>query len=142
MSDPSLRTRWRTPAWLWIPVALQMGLIFIASSIPDLQGLPGGMSDKSGHGLGYAILGGVLLRALAGGRLRGITWGRAATAILLATLYGASDELHQAFVPGRSPDIFDVVADCLGAAAAAAAGGAVRWWGILGLPPFRGGPQS
>ncbi len=142
MSEPSLRGRLRTPAWLWGPVALQMALIFAASSIPDLQGLPGGMSDKSGHGLGYALLGAVLLRALAGGRIVGITWGRAAAAIALATLYGASDEIHQAFVPGRSPDAFDVLADCLGAVAAVAAGGLARWWGILKFPSLRGGPQS
>ena len=38
-----------------------------------------------------------------------------AMAVLLATLYGAFDEVHQAFTPDRSPDVRDVVADCLGA---------------------------
>ena len=42
-------------------------------------------------------------------------------AVLLATLYGAFDEVHQAFTPGRSPDVRDVVADCLGAALGVAA---------------------
>jgi hypothetical protein len=126
------RHRWlRTPVLLWGPVVLQMIVIFIASSIPYLGALPGGMSDKSGHGIGYGILGAVLLRALAGGRLRGVTWGKAAAALLLATLYGVSDEFHQSFVPGRSPDPYDVLADSIGAAAVIAAAGSARAWGIL-----------
>jgi VanZ family protein len=113
-----------------------MVLIFIASSIPELGALPGGMSDKSGHGIGYGILGAVLVRALAGGRLNGITWRRAALAILLATLYGVTDEFHQSFVPGRSPDRFDVLADCLGAAVTVVViAGAARAWGILKFSP-------
>lgn len=125
----------RSPFWLWAPVALQMAVIFGASSIPDLGALPGGMSDKSGHSIGYALLAALLLRALARGRLSGVTWRAALAAVVLATLYGASDEFHQLFVPGRSSDRYDVLADGLGATAAAAAGwaaGAVRRWGILG----------
>ena len=34
---------------------------------------------------------------------------------LIATLYGISDEMHQSFTPGRSPDAFDVIADAVGA---------------------------
>ena len=129
-SRVDLRSRW----WLWGPVALQMALIFAASSIPNLHSLPGGMSDKSGHSIGYAILGGVLLRAFAGGRLRGITWTRGLLAIALATLYGVTDEAHQLFVPGRSADRYDVIADCVGAAIGVGLGWlavAVRRWGIL-----------
>jgi VanZ family protein len=111
-----------------------MALIFAASSIPNLQRLPGGMSDKSGHSIGYAMLAGLLLRAFAGGRLRGVTWARGFLAILLATLYGVTDEFHQLFVPGRSADRYDVLADCLGASLGVALGwlaSAVRRWGIL-----------
>jgi VanZ family protein len=120
--------------FLWGPVVLQMTLIFIASSISEVPPLPGGMSDKSAHSIGYALLGGLLLRALAGGRLSGVTWGRAAAAVVLATLYGVSDEFHQWFVPGRTADPFDVLADARGALLAALAIGAAavaRAWGIL-----------
>jgi len=124
----------RARLWHWAPVVLQMAIIFAASSIPDLGPLPGGVSDSSGHSIGYALLGALLLRALARGRLSGVTWRRAAAAILLASLYGVTDEWHQSFVPGRFPDPFDVVADCLGATLAVMAcvvAARARAWGIL-----------
>jgi VanZ family protein len=113
-----------------------MAIIFAASSIPALGALPGGISDKFAHGVGYGLLGAVLIRALAGSRLKGVTWSRAGLAVLLATLYGVSDEFHQSFVPGRSPDRLDVLADCIGAALAVVViAGAARAWGILKFSP-------
>jgi hypothetical protein len=129
-SRVDLRSRW----WLWGPVLLQMALIFGASSIPNLRNLPGGISDKSGHSIGYAMLSGVLLRAFAGGRLRGVTWKVGLLAIVLATFYGVTDEFHQLFVPGRSADRYDVLADCVGATIGVAIGwlaSAAHRWGIL-----------
>jgi VanZ family protein len=38
-----------------------------------------------------------------------------AVAMLLTVLYGATDEFHQAFVPGRYATIGDVLADSIGA---------------------------
>lgn len=35
--------------------------------------------------------------------------------ILISALFGASDEIHQYFVPGRTCDIFDFIADVTGA---------------------------
>jgi VanZ family protein len=35
--------------------------------------------------------------------------------ILLSALFAVSDEIHQSFVPGRDADLFDVLADLLGA---------------------------
>ena len=36
-------------------------------------------------------------------------------AIAAASLFGASDEWHQSFTPGRQADVFDWLADTLGA---------------------------
>lgn len=114
--------RWLTRLWLWGPVILQMGVIFTASSVPDLRGLPGGMPDWLGHGVGYALLGALALRAFAGGRWAGVTARAALAAALLAAGYGITDELHQLRVPGRTADVRDVAADAAGASLAVATG--------------------
>ncbi|MCH8087626.1 MAG: VanZ family protein [Chloroflexi bacterium] len=41
--------------------------------------------------------------------------------LLLAVGYGLLDELHQSYVPGRDPSLYDVLADVLGAALALSA---------------------
>jgi VanZ family protein len=110
-----------------------MAAIFIASSI-TIGTLPGGVSDKSWHSLAYALLGVLMLYPLAEGSLAGVTWRRAILAVVLAAAYGVSDEIHQSFVPGRSPEVLDVVADAAGATggvALCALAAAARAWGIL-----------
>jgi hypothetical protein len=107
----------KRPLFLWGPVVLQMALIFAASSIPDVKTIPGGVSDKTAHFWVYGILGLVLFRALAGGTRSGLTFGRALLTIVLACIYGVSDEFHQSFVPGRTADVFDALADTVGATA-------------------------
>jgi uncharacterized protein (TIGR03382 family) len=106
--------------WVWGPVAVQAVAIFYLSSLPDPGPIPGGVNDKTGHFLGYGILAAALLRAFAGARLDGMSWRLAPRTILLSSLYGASDEFHQSFVPGRSPDPADWLADTVGATGAVA----------------------
>lgn len=49
--------------------------------------------------------------------------------VVLVGLYGVSDEIHQVFVPLRSPDVGDAWADLLGAACGAPLGRlAVIYW--------------
>ena len=45
--------------------------------------------------------------------------------IVLSSLYGVSDEIHQRFTPGRDSDPLDVVADTLGGTV-----GAMSWLGL------------
>ena len=40
---------------------------------------------------------------------------RVLAGLLVCLLYAASDEIHQAFVPGRGPSVFDVLLDFCGA---------------------------
>jgi hypothetical protein len=111
---------------LWGPVVLHMALIFTASASSD-PGLPSAVSDKTAHFAAYGVLSALFLRALARGALAGVTWRRAAVAVLLSVLYGVTDEVHQSFVPDRSPDGLDVVADSVGACAGAVALLLIKW---------------
>jgi len=71
------------------------------------------MSDKLAHGLEYGILGILLFRAFqhTNHRMDSIS-----LAIICAVAFGLSDELHQWFVPHRQADIWDLLADTIGAA--------------------------
>ena len=95
-----------------------MATIFGASSIPDLGELPGGVSPDFGHFVGYAILGALLARAFADGRFEGLTNRASVFAWLASAFYGATDEFHQSFVHGRTPDVNDWFVDIAGAAVA------------------------
>lgn len=53
----------------------------------------------------YGVLAALLLRATR----------KAPLSLLIAGLYGVSDEVHQYFVPGRSASAYDALADVLGA---------------------------
>jgi VanZ family protein len=115
-----------------------MAFIFVLSSISSPPELPGRNLDKVVHAFMYAVLGALLVRALAGGWDRPVTLRMALVAVLLATLYGLTDEIHQAFVPARQSDPIDLVADGLGAAVAAAA----MYAGIIRGRHGPGGPDG
>jgi VanZ family protein len=96
-----------------------MVAIFFASSLSDPGLPPGGLSDKGAHVAAYAALGAALIRALASGQARLMTVMRVLIAAGLATAYGMTDELHQRFVPDRTPELLDLVADAAGGLAGA-----------------------
>lgn len=104
---------------LWGPVVGLMLAIFVLSSQSSLPQPPGSISDKVAHALAYGVLGALWYRALAGGRASGLTLRRGLIAVLGATAYGVTDELHQSFVPGRTMELADLRADALGALTAA-----------------------
>src|SRR5688572_2971072 len=96
-----------------------MAAIFGMSSVSDTPGLPGGPSDKLIHAAVYAGLAVLLVRALAGGWRQPVGVPTALLAAAVAVVYGITDEVHQYFVPLRTMDAADIVADAAGAAAAA-----------------------
>jgi VanZ family protein len=69
---------------------------------------------KIGHFAEYLVLGLLLLRALRADAPWSARYALLATA--LATLYAASDEIHQCFVAGRVAAVGDVLIDTAGAA--------------------------
>jgi VanZ family protein len=97
-----------------------MAMIFALSSMADPPDLPSLVGDKVGHAVLYFGLGALFARAIAGGWFQPLTVRAAAAAVLLSTLYGVSDEMHQLLVPPRSVEMGDVLADAVGSAAAAA----------------------
>jgi VanZ family protein len=96
-----------------------MVAIFHFSSEPDpLPQLTQTVWDKLLHVVEFAGLAWLLCRALRG---EGVAWTAATLLALGATsIYAASDEWHQAFVPLRNSDVLDWVADTIGAAVGAA----------------------
>jgi len=100
---------------LWLPPLLYMAAIFFLSSESDpAPQVTARVWDKALHCVEYGGLALLLCRALLG---EGIGWAAALVVALVATsAYGASDEWHQSFTPGRSSDVRDWMADSLGAA--------------------------
>jgi VanZ family protein len=113
---------------LWLPVLAVAGLIFILSSFEQLPSPPSGITDKHEHFTIYFLLGLTLVRAFAGGRLSNITWLVALVSALIVVAYGASDEFHQSFVPGRDSSVDDLMADAIGGATA---GAVLLAWAII-----------
>jgi VanZ family protein len=108
--------------WLAVlPPLVYAAVIFaLSSQSRPLPFLPDELMlhDKLLHALEYSVLGALLVVPL---QLAGFG-PRAAfvVAVLLGSLYGATDEIHQSFVPGRDAAVLDWVADTLGVALGAA----------------------
>ncbi len=68
--------------------------------------------SSAGHFCEYAVFGILLANALRCHVPMPRAW---LAAVALASLYGITDEFHQAFVPTRTPDVFDWVVDTLAA---------------------------
>lgn len=112
---------------MWGPaLACALG-IFALSAIPQMPAPPLGLSDKDAHFGLYTGFAATLAWGFAGGRIDGLGGRAALLALVCASLYGITDELHQWFVPGRSCDAFDWMADTTGAALLAIAVLAFAW---------------
>jgi VanZ family protein len=81
------------------------------SSLPDIQVFE--WQDKIHHMGAYFIMAVCAWRAFRHFIDRHLFL--AVISVIFCSLYGISDEIHQYFVPGRSSDIWDWVADTLGA---------------------------
>lgn len=111
------------PWFYWFPVIVYAGLIFYLSSLshPEeyVPSVIVNLGDKIMHAAEYGVLGVLCYRAF---RYAAGAWAARqalALAILASIAYGFTDEFHQAFVPLRQFDGWDLLTDGLGASASA-----------------------
>lgn len=108
-----------------VPPVLWMGVIFMLSHqsrLPYPEDVSAKVISTLGHVGVFGILAVLVWWALGATSLP--SGRRAVVAVLVAFLYGLADEWHQSFVPGRAPDVRDIVADVTGAILAMLV---VRW---------------
>jgi len=101
----------------WFPPIIWAGLIFTFSSLPTVQTTKFYMGDflikKTAHIIEYGILAILVFRALVNSNVdkkKSFFF-----AIIIASIYGITDEFHQSFTPGRGPAVRDVAIDMIGA---------------------------
>lgn len=103
-----------------ILTAAYCAAIYWMSSKPDppfpMETFPG--ADKGAHAVLYAGLAAVVSLGLRRSGNPVTPAAQFAVPLLFATFYGLTDEVHQVFVPNRSFDVLDLLADSTGALAA------------------------
>ena len=107
--------------WLWGPVLLCVGAIQYGSVrvVPALAPPAIPHLDKLIHAAAYGLLTLFLARAILGSWQASL--GRAAgAAAAAAPLFGVAQEIVQSFLPPRTAELGDALANALGAALAAA----------------------
>ena len=101
--------------WYWLPPFVYGAFIFVLSSSSEAFSIPSFFgSDKLIHAVEYGILGFLVSRTLFSLKTK-LSNGFLVLALVLSTLYGISDEIHQIFVPGRTASLGDIAADGAGA---------------------------
>jgi len=107
----------------WLPAIALAAVLFGLSSQPDLRIASEPTLDtilrKLGHLGAYALLAMLVAYALGGTGGADRSW----RVLAIVVAYAVSDEMHQAFVPGREPALSDVAIDAVG--------------GVLGLAASR-----
>ena len=101
----------------WAPVFVWAAIIFTFSSLQVGKATEVYWKDflfkKTAHIIEYGVLATLIYRALINS---GIEKKKAMIySVLGAFMYGATDEFHQSFTPGREPRVRDVVIDSIGA---------------------------
>ena len=113
--------------WYWLPAVLYAGMIYYMSSQshPEEQ-LPAfvlkDISDKVLHAVESAGLAVLCYRAFRWAAGPSVARQALVLAIVTASIYGVTDEVHQFFVPFRESSWLDWLADTAGAAV-----GALSW---------------
>ncbi len=123
---------------LWA-LALATSIVFASGNVPAQ--VPGSFVglDKLAHFGVFGLLATLLLRT-------GILWRRSGwrgwLAVGIVSVFGATDEWHQSFTPGRSVEYADWIADTAGAALAVALYLRWHWYRRLLETPLRLGRRN
>ena len=130
MREATLQREMVNVFWYWAPVALYAGMIFYLSAQPHPEEhLPSfllkDVSDKVLHAVEYGILAVLCFRAFRWAAGPAVARQAVVAAIVAASVYGVTDEVHQFFVPFRESSWLDWLADTAGAAI-----GALSWRAI------------
>jgi VanZ family protein len=99
---------------LWLPVAAWMAAIWYGAGMSQVPGAVASISDTILHAFGYTVLTLLLVRALAGGKARGVTTKVLLLALVISTLHGMSVEWEQMYIPSRMSEWRDVGNDVIG----------------------------
>ncbi len=121
--------------WRWGPSLAWGALILTATSLPgalfrNAPVFPG--ADKGVHAMMYGILAFLAWRAVSASETKP-SFLHAALVLVALAFFAAADEWHQQFVPGRSSEVADWMADMAGAAAGIT---------LSRTAPWRRGPLS
>ena len=95
-------------------IALAIFILSAQSTLP-LPPTPFFSPDKVAHFIAYGVLAFALALWFPLAHWKAHPFRTALFVVLITSLYGASDEAHQCFVPGRDTSVGDWVADTLGA---------------------------
>jgi VanZ family protein len=120
-----IRNEWRYEIrvpLLWAPVLVCATLIYSLSAMPRPETyfpfLAWAVNDKTAHAIVYGVLSILCYRALRGASGLWATRHAFVLAILASASYGMTDEWHQYFVPFRTMDAQDLLADVAGSVSA------------------------
>ena len=104
----------------WLMAVAVAAVIYAASSLPIPVGAGPGIPhfDKVVHFVSYGVLALFCFRALWSNADRAPTTWILLVGMIMATIYGALMEFHQGFIPTRDFDVYDMIANGLGASAA------------------------
>jgi VanZ family protein len=103
---------------IYVPLAIYWIALLIGTSLPTVSVPSVAFGDKIAHFAAYLILSALLsLSLLFQNKNDMLKSKHTIWAFIIVSFYGGLDEIHQGFIPGRSQDIFDWLADSIGALA-------------------------
>ena len=100
---------------IYLPLGLYWIALFIATSIPTEYIPAVGVSDKLNHFFAYLVLSVLLyLTFIFQEKVPLLQEFPAVFTLLIGSVYGIVDELHQMLIPGRHAEVLDWIADFVG----------------------------